>query len=305
MDLKAKYKKRLARKQERLSELESMLKYDLFKTYSKKREAKDKIIALKSDIPKLQNKIKLIKTCPHCNKEFIGFERTYGKKSKLVWRNDYCTRRCYDLHNNINVHRYNRPKPQKKVCKECGKSFWTKSGVDLCSECYMLVFVTRCNNCGKLLKRNRRYIITEDKAEILRKQGYFKDNGAKHNFIIDNSKHYCDINCIIEKESPYYYEGINDEKYSLEFNDTLKNRIRGRDNNTCRLCGKSQEESERKFPVHHIDYNKSNNDSSNLITLCSHCHNKTNFNRKYWVNLFSTYIQFWILFEKIILRRDK
>lgn len=44
--------------------------------------------------------------------------------------------------------------------------------------------------------------------------------------------------------------------------------------------------------VHHIDYNKQNVDPTNLITLCKHHHMKTNWNRKFWVKLFSNY-QLW------------
>lgn len=38
--------------------------------------------------------------------------------------------------------------------------------------------------------------------------------------------------------------------------------------------------------VHHINYNKRNNNPSNLISLCRRCHSKTNFNREYWLNYF-------------------
>ena len=37
-----------------------------------------------------------------------------------------------------------------------------------------------------------------------------------------------------------------------------------------------------KPPVHHIDYDKKNCVSNNLITLCIPCHMKTNYNRSYW-----------------------
>jgi hypothetical protein len=37
------------------------------------------------------------------------------------------------------------------------------------------------------------------------------------------------------------------------------------------------------LPVHHIDYDKKNNDERNLITLCISCHSKTNANREYWI----------------------
>lgn len=37
-----------------------------------------------------------------------------------------------------------------------------------------------------------------------------------------------------------------------------------------------------QFQLHHIDYNKLNNDRSNLIFLCVSCHGKSNFDRPMW-----------------------
>ena len=47
-------------------------------------------------------------------------------------------------------------------------------------------------------------------------------------------------------------------------------------------CNAPQKEYFRKLDVHHIDYNKNNNDSINLITLCQNCHSYANWNRVYW-----------------------
>ena len=43
-----------------------------------------------------------------------------------------------------------------------------------------------------------------------------------------------------------------------------------------------------KLCIHHIDYDKKNNNPENLITLCNSCHTKTNIkNRDYWKNYYS------------------
>ena len=60
----------------------------------------------------------------------------------------------------------------------------------------------------------------------------------------------------------------------------IRTKIRKRDNYICQICREYGKE------VHHIDYDKENNDESNLITLCKTCHTKTNFNREYWTNYF-------------------
>lgn len=77
--------------------------------------------------------------------------------------------------------------------------------------------------------------------------------------------------------------GVSFEPYPPEFNEVLKRVIRERDNHTCQIhtCGKQGDR------VHHIDYNKENNEAENLITLCGSHHSKTNFNREEWIGYFN------------------
>lgn len=76
--------------------------------------------------------------------------------------------------------------------------------------------------------------------------------------------------------------GIAHKPYTVDWTITLKRGIRERDKYTCRVCGK-----EPAICVHHIDYNKRNCNSDNLITLCRSCHTKTNTNRQSWIKYFS------------------
>jgi len=70
------------------------------------------------------------------------------------------------------------------------------------------------------------------------------------------------------------------EPYTINWTETLKRSIRERDNYICQIC------SQYGNFVHHIDYDKKNCNSDNLITLCHKCHSKTNYNRNYWINYF-------------------
>lgn len=70
--------------------------------------------------------------------------------------------------------------------------------------------------------------------------------------------------------------GVSNAPYSFDFTEELKMLIRKRDNFQCRLCKKPA------VIIHHIDYDKNNSNSNNLITLCQSCHSQTNFNRNYW-----------------------
>jgi len=91
---------------------------------------------------------------------------------------------------------------------------------------------------------------------------------------------------ITGKNNPAWLGGISFEPYTPDFNSVLKKQIRQRDNFICQECGKPENELKRKLSVHHIDYNKKNSKSLNLISLCILCHIKTNMDRKHWENYF-------------------
>jgi len=83
------------------------------------------------------------------------------------------------------------------------------------------------------------------------------------------------------ENSPAWKGGISFEPYSVDWTKTLRKSIRQRDKYICQICGK-----EPAVHVHHIDYDKKNNNPDNLITLCRKCHGKTNHNRDYWIEYF-------------------
>jgi 5-methylcytosine-specific restriction enzyme A len=101
---------------------------------------------------------------------------------------------------------------------------------------------------------------------------------------------YCSIKCAGLAQSgennPSWNGGKSFEPYSIDWTETLRRSIRERDRYTCQMCGKLQ--TDRAFCVHHIDYNKKNDNPNNLITLCLECHLKTNINRNYWQNYFKS-----------------
>ena len=76
------------------------------------------------------------------------------------------------------------------------------------------------------------------------------------------------------------------EPYPVGWTGFVRRKVRERFDNRCAICGKTEQENKRKMAVHHIDYDKKNLDSGNLIALCHSCHGKTNINRSYWLDLF-------------------
>jgi len=65
-----------------------------------------------------------------------------------------------------------------------------------------------------------------------------------------------------------------EERYPAEFNKELKASIRKRDDFRCMLCG--QAGGGRELDVHHVDFNRQNCETENLVTLCRSCHMRTN-----------------------------
>lgn len=80
-------------------------------------------------------------------------------------------------------------------------------------------------------------------------------------------------------KSPSWRGGTSpyDSSWTIE----LKKKVRERDGYKCAICGTNGK------CVHHIDYNKKNHDSNNLITLCRSCHARTNIRgRGFWQSYF-------------------
>ena len=82
-----------------------------------------------------------------------------------------------------------------------------------------------------------------------------------------------------------WQDGISDNPYPQEFKKELKQQILERDDHTCQ-CPNCTIENPKRMHVHHIDYDKKNNNPKNLITLCGSCHIKTNYNRKYFTEFY-------------------
>ena len=79
--------------------------------------------------------------------------------------------------------------------------------------------------------------------------------------------------CSTGKNNPNWRGGLSFVKYGKDFNKQLKNKIRKKYNNVCINCFKPAKD------IHHINYNKKNNNEYNLVLLCKSCHTQTNFYR--------------------------
>jgi hypothetical protein len=109
-------------------------------------------------------------------------------------------------------------------------------------------------------------------------------------------------------KAPNWMGGLSFEPYGFEFNRLLREEIRQRDSYRCQNCFCHQldlrtlTDKPYKLNVHHIDYDKKNNNPKNLISLCRKCHLKTNFNRIIWKKKF--YAQITILESGLMAKEE-
>jgi hypothetical protein len=155
-------------------------------------------------------------------------------------------------------------------------------------------------------KKNNKYIVSKETRAKLRKVNKGKILSEEHKQKISNSnkgrefseEHKRNLsishkgyhpteeakknNSIAHRgiKSYLWKGGISFEPYTTDWTETLKRAIRERDNYICQVC------SQYGNIVHHIDYNKKNCNSDNLVTLCNSCHTKTNHRREYWIKYF-------------------
>jgi HNH endonuclease len=67
------------------------------------------------------------------------------------------------------------------------------------------------------------------------------------------------------------WRGGAGNRYPKEFNQSLRNFVKSRDNHVCQICGKDVYHSKLGH-VHHIDGNRDHNIPDNLILICRSCH---------------------------------
>lgn len=162
-------------------------------------------------------------------------------------------------------------------CIKCGSTSRHHEAHGLCYLCYIHIKkplkggrkitsrIISCPQCGIEFKMYQ-YRIKASKKVFCSKACFRKYNQGKNHF--------------------WYRDGISGWRhYPKEFKQ-VRNTIRQRDNYKCKLCGVPEEECIERLSVHHINYNKHDLRSENLISLCKSCHAKTGKNREEWIRYF-------------------
>lgn len=238
---------------------------------------KDKIFTCsKKCSGKFRVRRKITKKCICCGHDF-EIPACYKSRKK------YCNKKCYLFHINSQI---------EKRCIICNSVFKVPRHRDK---------KTCSGICAK--KYNASRVAETNKSEIKRQQVSKARKGKKgHPISVEHKLKLKKIltGRIVSKEtreklsktrkrlglvgakSSNWHGGKSFEPYGMAFDKKLKNSIRRRDHHSCIECGYTQERLGYKLHVHHMDYNKNNNNPDNLISLCRSCHAQTNFKREDW-----------------------
>ncbi len=141
----------------------------------------------------------------------------------------------------------------------------------------------------KMSKSHRGHIVTEETRKKMRESSIGKPHSSvagKNHWLYGKHQSEATIKKLSESQTGCnnhnWQGGKSFEPYGAGFNKRNKEQIRIHDNYKCRECNKTQLECGHVLHVHHIDYDKKNNNPNNLISLCQWCHAETNLKRAYW-----------------------
>ena len=224
--------------------------------------------------------------CKYCNKEF----ETHQHKIN-VGKGKFCSMKCDD--------EYRKSGIVKVDCEYCGKSFtitkcrFEDSRGKYCSKvCF--------NLARKAFDKYRRENSPNWKGgkNIKCVCKWCKKIFYKEQWAINNGEgKYCSKDCkyngeIRGRNHPNWQGGItNKPLYGNEWKSNLREMIRKRDDYICQECGVNQNKLEYKLGIHHIDFDKFNNNPNNLISLCKSCHCKTNYHRDNWISYYKNKVK--------------
>ena len=193
-------------------------------------------------------------------------------------KNKYCSKECYLIDRSEN-----NPTKSKEIRDKISNSNknripWNKGKKGIYSE----------ETINKIKEARAKQVFSED--SIIKKSEFMKEQWADKDFREKRLK-----KAYFKKgvEHPDWDGGKSFEPYSPEFNKELKKFIKNRDLNICQTPNCMNTE---RLHIHHIDYDKKNSKSENLITLCHSCHMKTNVkkDREYYKNFYTEILNLYL-----------
>lgn len=170
----------------------------------------------------------------------------------------------------------------EKNCLICGSIFSVSIGRSQAKYCSM--------QCVGISQRGRQ--MPELKRRVIKK---CENCGIEMSVIKCNERRVkcCSKKCSFKRRSkltkgesnPAWAGGLSKFPYTYDWLK-ISAKFRKRDGYKCMNPICSNHTGKGKIEGHHIDHDKSNNAQENIITLCTVCNTKANFNREYWVKFY-------------------
>lgn len=206
--------------------------------------------------------------CKFCGKQFTV---SYRDRDRL-----YCDRSCQSK----GIVRSDIKKTS--VCLICKNEFKHYGERIVCGrECG-----AKYLSISRIGENNPSFKVDKEKKKCLFCNKQFEC--SRHGMMSMKTRVFCSLACAHKIDLKNNALGGHIKQYPFGWNEKLKNEIKTRDGFECQLCGeKEHDELKQKHHIHHIDYDKSNLDHDNLITLCQKCHNMTHHGRTFWEIIFS------------------
>jgi len=165
----------------------------------------------------------------------------------------------------------------KKVCLECGKEFQVYPYREKTARFCSLSCVSKYEIKKGIIKPYKWQKGQHISPETEFKKGHIPWNKGKPYLAIRGEKHW------------NWNGGSSRKGYPPEFDKRLKEKIRKVFNYTCVRCGIQERQLtgfHRKLVIHHIDYDRNNNNENNLVPLCRKCNFAVEKNKSFYLNIF-------------------
>ena len=176
-------------------------------------------------------------------------------------------------------YREQKQKKTKKVCQNrsvcfvCKKEFYHLGEKIVCSQPCRVKFLASQKIGSEISSRKRDEEFINVNCANCNAQFSFSKIGTS----TKEDLFFCSLKCSSEfslKENQPHLRDVRNLGRDKKFEFTA-----------CVLCGADGEQS--KLCLHHIDYNKENCNSENLITLCKSCFATVNVNKDFWKYFFT------------------
>lgn len=218
---------------------------------------------------------KLTRECQYCKKTY---EISYGRRNK----NKFCSKSCSDKVNLVKNH--SKDSRVLQICEICSKEFKSYSERRTCSKkCFAKIMEKeRLGENNPNWKNNEE--LSQSICPTCNKKFSYVRNGVHKNA----KKIFCSLGCRRKINTRTNTEVLRKQQYPKEYR-YIRDEILEEYSHSCFFCGTKEKPDDinTRPEVHHIDYDRKNNQKENLICLCKRCHTMAHYNRTFWENVFT------------------